>query len=108
MAGWLPAGKPDDQIQWDRTSYCPSRKSYALKKHAGEQLAEIWGRAYDDVNRNYRQRLEAQGHTIVTPSSNDNRHMTRITNQMISEWIAVGSHRSEIISAFRAELQRIQ
>lgn len=86
----------------------PIKIQEALKKHAGEQLAEIWGRAYDDVNRNYRQRLEAQGHTIVTPSRNDNSHMTRITNQMISKWIAVGSHRREIIRAFRAELQRIQ
>lgn len=106
----MPLGATPSLLVMNRYRFdeLPSRLREELKRHAGEQLAETWGKAYDQVNKLYKQRLQEQGHTIVRPSSPDNRRMHEISKRIVSRWSLKRPRRAEIVEAFSREVDKLQ
>jgi TRAP-type C4-dicarboxylate transport system substrate-binding protein len=106
----LPLGATPTLLVMDRRRFesLPRQLQQDLKREAGEKLAETWGKAYDQINERYKQKLANEGHTIVGPSRADEDRMQGITKATISRWIERQPHRKRIVETFRETVKGIK
>jgi len=107
----LPFGRTGGYFFMNKDAFArlPEKARQAIDRHSGEELTKILGKASDDQNEMDRAGVLANpGYTSQSLSAAELEHLKKTLAPLVQEWVAATADGAKVLSAFRAEIAKIQ